>query len=899
MPRFSPERWQALSPYLDRALEMPAAERAAWLAALRLDDPALAAELALLLERHREAVDERYLEGGAPFAHPIAAPGQMFGAYRLQAPIGQGGMGTVWLADRSDGRFERRAAIKLLNVALAGSGEERFRREGRILGRLEHPHIAQLVDAGVSGGGQPFLVLEYVEGEPIDGYCERRRLDVEARIRLFLDVLEAVAHAHAHLIVHRDIKPSNVLVTSDGRVKLLDFGIAKLLEEEAQTGHATKLTREGGAALTPAYASPEQVTGGVMSTATDVYALGVLLYGLVTGQHPAGPGPHTPAGLMKAITEGEPRRPSGVAMRAADDLDVIVLKCLKKEPRERYSSVTELADDLRRFLRHEPIGARPDTLAYRTARFVRRNRAIAALAFLVLAAIVAGLVGTVTQARRATAQAARADAEARSAGEQRDFALQQLARAEAINDLNSLVLSESPSGNRVTVDELMTRAERIVERHQTAPEVRAELLLAIGYQYQSLDQHARARAVLARAYDLAATSGDRATRAKAACALASALGQAGEGERAEQLLRAADEDLPDGPQFALHRVFCLEMGSAVAGERADAKTAIERGEAARRALRGSLFNSTLADARIAVQLAAAYGYAGRARDAAALNESAYRQFVAIGRGQTRTASGILNNWANSLLGLGRPLEAERLLRQSIEIDSATAEGTTPIRLTNLARALRDVERLEEAARFADLAYARSKQLGHEVAIDLSLFARASIYRLRGDLVGAQRMLVELEPRLRRLSPGHINWAPFALERAAQAEARGDFERALADTDRAIAIARASTRGGTHLSRALLRRSGIALAAGQPDRAAADAEAALKLELQGHRPGDSSNVIGLCYLALGRALQQQGESDRAAAAFASAIGQLVPSVGEQHSATRAAVSSQAALSSARR
>ena len=197
-------------------------------------------------------------------------------------------MGTVWLAERNDGRFERRVAVKVLNIALMGKGgEERFKREGRILGRLTHPHIAELIDAGVSPAGQPFLVLEYVEGDHIDRYCDQHRLDVRARVRLFLDALHAVAQAHANLIVHRDLKPSNILVRTDGQAKLLDFGIAKLLEGDGQTGESP-LTLEGGRAMTPEYAAPEQLKGEAVTTATDVYASGVLLYVLLTGQHPAG-----------------------------------------------------------------------------------------------------------------------------------------------------------------------------------------------------------------------------------------------------------------------------------------------------------------------------------------------------------------------------------------------------------------------------------------------------------------------------------------------------------------------------------------------------------------------------------------------------------------------------------
>jgi tetratricopeptide (TPR) repeat protein len=294
--------------------------------------------------------------------------GQRIGAYTLVSPIGQGGMGVVWLAERSDGRFERRAAIKFLNIALGKPGESRFTREGAILGRLVHPHIAQLVDAGVSSTGQPYLILEHVDGAPIDQHCSQRALDIDARIRLILDVLNAVAYAHANLIVHRDLKPSNVFVGRDGKVKLLDFGIAKLIEDEESSADATLLTRESGAALTPAYAAPEQVTGGPITTATDIYALGVLLYVLLTGEHPAGGNARSAIDLLKAIVDTAPQKlPSG-------DLGTILGKTLKKDPGQRYASATALADDLRRYLRHEPISARPDTSAYRAMMFVRRHR---------------------------------------------------------------------------------------------------------------------------------------------------------------------------------------------------------------------------------------------------------------------------------------------------------------------------------------------------------------------------------------------------------------------------------------------------------------------------------------------------------------------------------------------
>src|SRR3984957_1130534 len=413
MSTLSPDQWQALSPYLDQALAMTDDERAAWLSQLGEQDPALAAQLGALLDEHQVLAQEGFLENRR-FALPNAAglAGQKLGPYTLISQIGQGGMGSVWLARRSDGRFERQAAVKFVNIALAGRAtEERFKREGSILGRLTHPHIADLLDAGISSDGQPYLILEYVDGTTIDEYCDQHKLGVEARVRLFLDVLAAVAHAHANLIVHRDIKPSNVLVTTGGEVKLLDFGIAKLLEDEGSSASATQLTLEGGGALTPQFAAPEQVTGGAVTTATDVYALAVLLYLILTGQHPAGPGPHSPARLLKAITETEPLRPSDTTSSAnaesiaekrattpdklhrvlRGDLDTIIVKALKKNPQERYASVTGFADDLRRYLKHEPISARPDTLAYHTAKFLRRNRTVAALTATAIVLVIGSL----------------------------------------------------------------------------------------------------------------------------------------------------------------------------------------------------------------------------------------------------------------------------------------------------------------------------------------------------------------------------------------------------------------------------------------------------------------------------------------------------------------------------
>ena len=417
---FTPERWKSLAPHLDLALTMSAGDRALWLGALQAQDPGLAAELGAVLEGQRQLAAAGFLEGVADGSavqlaetvrdRPARPPGVLgpIGAYTPLSLIGQGGMGSVWLAERNDGRFEGQVAIKLLNLGLIGrAGEERFKREGRIVARLKHPNIGQLIDAGITTAGQPYLILEYVDGQQIDDHCDAAGLDVAARIGVFLDVLAAVSHAHANLVVHRDIKPSNVFCTRAGQVKLLDFGIAKLLEDESGPAAGT-LTREAGSPLTPEYAAPEQITGEPITTTTDIYALGTLLYVLLTGQHPLAGARRSAADLVKAIVEAEPRRMSQVAptrslrRQLIGDLDTIVAKAMKKRPDQRYLSAWALADDLRRYLRHQPIGARPDAVGYRVAKYLRRNRVVVGAAVLTTAGLSLGLC--LAQRERAVAE---------------------------------------------------------------------------------------------------------------------------------------------------------------------------------------------------------------------------------------------------------------------------------------------------------------------------------------------------------------------------------------------------------------------------------------------------------------------------------------------------------------
>ena len=417
------ERWHRLSPLLDALLELPDEQRSEHLASLRREDAALADELQALIEM--EDSEAGFLAQPVVELPNGARPGARIGPYRLDRLIGEGGMGQVWLAMRADGLYERRVALKLLRPGLADPRlRQRFDREREILARFAHPLIARLLDAGIDRDGQPYLALEYIDGEPITTYCQSRELGIPARLDLFRQVCEAVSHAHANLIVHRDLKPSNILVTPAGQVRLLDFGIAKLLDVDSLP---VEQTRTGVRTFTLHYAAPEQIRGEPVTTMTDVYSLGVVLYELLTGSKPYRLKRQTDAEWEEAILAGEPMRPSQAAARSeasvarpytparlcrelAGDLDNIVLKALGKRPEQRYVSAEALSQDLLRYLRGRPVLARGEGLAYRARKFMSRHRWSIAAAGMVLAVLFASLGVVSWQARQALREAGRAQA---------------------------------------------------------------------------------------------------------------------------------------------------------------------------------------------------------------------------------------------------------------------------------------------------------------------------------------------------------------------------------------------------------------------------------------------------------------------------------------------------------
>jgi tetratricopeptide (TPR) repeat protein/tRNA A-37 threonylcarbamoyl transferase component Bud32 len=424
----TPERWKQIAEIFQTVVERPAAERASFLTKICGPDQELRREVESLLAHESE---DSFIQN--PIGHAAQALtqapaddmaddmiGRRLGAYRVTRLIGHGGMGAVYEALRDDAQFEQRVAVKVIRRGMETAfARERFLRERQILASLEHPHIARLLDGGATADGLPYFVMEFVAGEPITSYCQRRQLALNDRLRLFRSVCAAVQHAHQKLVVHRDLKPSNILVTEDGAPKLLDFGIAKLLTHDAAPGSATR-TETALRLLTPDYASPEQALGQTITTAADVYSLGVVLYELITERRLRQFKTLAPAEIERAICETSPPKPSDAVSREtfsagkwqkhlAGDLDNIVLMAMRKEPERRYQSVEQFSEDLRRYLDGLPVNARADTFKYRAGKFVRRHKLGVIAATLVALSLLGGMVATTRAARIARAERARAE----------------------------------------------------------------------------------------------------------------------------------------------------------------------------------------------------------------------------------------------------------------------------------------------------------------------------------------------------------------------------------------------------------------------------------------------------------------------------------------------------------
>ena len=775
------ERWLRAKELLAELSDVPADERTAWIAKACGGDAGLQAELERLAALEAEA-DGYFDELGTTLAGIDPTAPEQVGVYRIAGEIGHGGMGTVYLGERNDGQFDQSVAIKVVRGSVSDSMLARFRDERRFLARLNHPGIAYLLDGGSLADGRPYFIMEYVQGEQITDHADHRHLDVRARLGLFREVCAAVAHAHRNLIIHRDLKPGNVMVQEDDQgqpsVKLLDFGIARIVEKDlvdalddpgehtagdpaahalpagAMTARAR--TKHGERLLTPRYAAPEQIRGEQATTSSDVYALGLLLHELLTGTHPFATDVSTAQEMQQAILEGAPARPSLTASRTdptvtalrastprqlarqlRGDLDSIVLKAIHQDPEQRYSSVGQLADDIRRHLGGEAVTARPATAAYRTGVFLRQHRYGVAVAVLAVGASV--VLGTL-HLNRIT--------------HERDLARVEAAKAQQVSDLLVSMLEsadpEQARGEEISVREVLDQAsDRIDSELAGQPDVRARMETIIGTVYTSLGQYDKADTALTRALDLQRSrhGPDHPETLDTMQALATLAMQRGENERAETLLRDVLARRLKQPQTDPLLVVSAQndLGWALGRQsKSDEAEAVVRAALARASDIPDITPEAMMSTRnnLAVRLVAK----GEFEEA----EKLYRQVLA----QQREVGPIHPDLATTLNNLGvllskqqRFTEAEPPLREAVAMQRKLFGDQHPqvaLSMTQLANVLTGQKRYDEAeSLYLDALAMRRATLdpGHP-HIATNLNSLAGLYRAKHEYARAEPLYLE-------------------------------------------------------------------------------------------------------------------------------------------------------------
>lgn len=515
----NPEHWEKLKNIFNKALKLEGNARKTYLDEICGEDQALRNEIESLLQAYQmpgilDNPPKDLLESTFSSQRITDKKGEEFGPYKIIKTLGYGGMGNVYLAERADGQFEQQVALKLLRTGFTTENQvRRFLSERQILATLNHEHIARLLDGGVTEDGQPWFAMEYIKGQPINEYCNAKQLTIKQRLGLFLKICEAVQSAHRKLIVHRDLKPSNILVTEDGTVKLLDFGIAKVISREDALSGSMPITRTGLLPLTPAYASPEQIRGEPMTTASDIYQLGVVLYELLTGCRPYKVSGKTPSEVERIICEQRPTRPStAVTTKPKEqdqeylqkrtpkqfqkylkgDLDLIVMKSLRKEPDRRYESAEQLALDIRNYLTGHPVTAHPDSIGYQLQKFIRRNRVAVSAAAVILVLIV-GYAATITWHSQQTQAAL-------------EHAQQETQKAEQVTgfliDMFEATDPAEAMGDTLNTRTLLERGIRQAEQLDGQPDIQARMFDASGQVYMALGQYEEARPLLEHSLDL-------------------------------------------------------------------------------------------------------------------------------------------------------------------------------------------------------------------------------------------------------------------------------------------------------------------------------------------------------------------------------------------------------------
>ncbi len=858
------EHWRQLQALFHQVLDLPASEREAFLDGACAGNPGLRHEIEALLDADRAA--DGFMErpgaeyvaalarhSGEPGAADDDMTGQRLGPWRLLEEIGRGGMGTVYLAERADGQYEARTALKLLQLGLArGESRRRFLQERQILARFRHPNIATLLDGGVSNDGVPYFVMEYVEGRPVTHHCDAEGLSIDDRLAIFLQMCRGIEYAHRNLVVHRDLKPSNILVTQKGEVKLLDFGVAKLLDEEADAN----LTRTGARMLTPQYAAPEQIRGDPVTTATDVHALGVVLYELLTRSHPF---EQTEAfgSTERAVLEMDPPRPSAAVSRTActiphaqlrrrlrGDLDNIVLKALQKQPESRYATVDALAHDIRRYLDGLPVSARAASVRYRLRKFVRRHWLVVGASSLIILSLAGGLIATTWQARKTALQARRAET----------------VKAFLV-DLFAMADPWESTGQTMTPREMLDRGAAGIDSQLAGqPRIQAEILGIVGRLYHKLGEPERARPLLERAVALQREFFGRRDPqlAKTLGWLAAVLEDQGELDPAEPLFRES-----------------LEILRAVHGEEhPDVATALN-------------------------DLAVLRKEQGDLDEA----EQLHRQALALRRkvlgNDDLAVSSSLNNLAVILMQKGELDEAGKLFEETLAIrrraygNRHVAVANTLHNLMILRRRQQDYVAAEPLAREA-LAIRRDLLPEDHPDITYSLFNLAAILRARGNLAQAEPMFREAIARATRTyGEDHYVVAGMQNVLGALLREKGELAEAEEASRRALAVLRERLpTNHPQLAVTLLELGRTIQARGRGAKAEELLRKANAIRLE--KFGVANINTAETQLALGECLAGLGRLDEAAAEIGRSHATYLESFGPDHAQTRRAATALAGL-----
>ena len=836
----SAETWQRVKEVFDAAVELPPSDRAAFLDRVCARDVALRAEVESLLESDERA--DSFIETPAASIPRDLLPedqfaGRTFGAYRIIREIGRGGLGAVYLAARADDQYRKEVAIKVVKRGLDTDDIlRRFRAERQILAQLDHPNIARLIDAGSTEEGLPYFVMEFVDGQPISSFCETRGLSTRERLELFRHVCGAVTYAHQHLVIHRDIKPSNILVNEEGVPKLLDFGIAKVLHADDPLAAQTMT---GVRVMTPEYASPEQVRGLPISTASDIYSLGVLLYELLTGRKPYRLTTSGPEEISRAIVDQVPERPSTALTRTTTaqpaatidakslrgDVDNIVLMALRKEPTRRYASVGQFSEDIRRYLAGRPVLAHKDTLSYRAGKFIRRNKLGVAAAVIVLLTLIGGIITTAWQANHATRQA-------HIAAEERDRARRQASKADRLNAFLQNILgfsdptwlSANPQRNReaTIADALEQAGQRAARELADEPEVLAAVHFTIGWTYKAQAKFAAAEPHLRASLELRQ--------------------------------RVLGREHPDTAQSLVG----IGEFHHYKGQFSEAETAY----------------------REAVEIYRRAKETGRAVDA---------MWFAIA----------LNNLGTAHLGLGNLAQAELLMKEGLEVSGdfiGNQRAPVAVMLCNLGLVRRDQGDLEGALAYMERGLQEYRKLPGEPRFEMgaALYNLATTVTWLGEYDRAEVFAREAFDVVRAGVGEKHPYTPRPLIALSNIHyRRGDYEKGRKEIDRALQLQHSGIPEG-HLDFAMswIVLGNILTRTGHPTQGESHLRRALELRSRAlpgghHLVADAQGALGACLALLGR--HEEAES-----LLVSAVETLRQRFGERDPRTVEAAQELAAL-----